>query len=196
MNTIRLASLTDAHSMLEIYSPYILNTAFTFETEVPTVEIFAKRILAYLEDWPWLVCEIDGTPAGYAYATRYRERAAYQWCVESSVYVHDNYQQRGVASALYAALFEILKHQGCRNVYAGITLPNDKSLGFHKRFGFTHFADYDHVGYKLGKWNTVSWCRLQLNNYSDDPDAPLKFPVVEQSFLKKVCYEKSTMIKE
>jgi phosphinothricin acetyltransferase len=195
MNTIRLARPSDAISILAIYTPYILNTSFTFETEVPTAEAFAQRIISCLEDWPWLVCEIDGAVAGYVYATRHRERAAYQWCVESSVYVHDNFQQRGVATALYAALFEILKYQGCRNVYAGITLPNDRSVAFHKRFGFTWFADYKNVGYKLRQWNTVSWWQLQLNDYSDNPVAPVKFPFIDQVFLENVFHAKSKMIK-
>jgi L-amino acid N-acyltransferase YncA len=195
MNTIRLARPSDAISILDIYAPYILNTSFTFETEVPPNEAFAKRIISYLEDWPWLVCEIDGVLAGYAYATRHRERAAYQWCVESSVYVRDNFQQKGVAGTLYNALFEILKYQGCRNVYAGITLPNDKSVAFHKKFGFTWIADYKDVGYKLGKWNTVSWWQLQLNDYSENPVAPMKFPLIDHSFLKNVFTERSKMIK-
>jgi L-amino acid N-acyltransferase YncA len=186
MRTIRLARPSDAMSILGIYTPYILNTSFTFETEVPATEAFAQRIVSYLKDWPWLVCEIDGLPAGYAYASRHRERAAYQWCVESSVYVHDNFQQKGVAGALYTALFEILQYQGCRNVYAGIALPNDKSVAFHKRFGFTWLADYKDVGYKLHKWNTVSWWQLQLNEYSEDPVAPIKLPLVNGSFLERV----------
>ena len=110
------------------------------------------------------------------------------------MYVHDNFQQRGAARALYDALFEILKYQGYRNVYAGITLPNDKSVAFHKRFGFTWFADYKNVGYKLGHWNTVSWWQLQLNDYSDNPVAPLKFSFIDHAFLD-VFYEKSKMIK-
>src|SRR5450432_329509 len=195
MNTIRLARPSDAGSILAIYTPYILNTSFTFETEPPTNEAFAQRIISYLGDWPWLVCEIDGMVAGYAYATRHRERAAYQWCVESSVYVHDKFQQKGIAGTLYTALFEILKYQGCRNVYAGITLPNDKSVAFHKRFGFTGFADYKNVVYKLGQWNTVSWWQLQLNDYSDNPVAPLKFALIDRSFLENVLFEKSKMIK-
>ena len=142
------------------------------------------------------MCEIDGVVAGYAYATRHRERAAYQWCVESSVYVHDDFQQKGVAGALYTALFEILKYQGCRNVYAGITLPNDKSVVFHKKFGFTWFADYENVGYKLDQWNTVSWWQLQLNDYSENPVAPVKLPLVGSSFLENVFIEQSKMIKE
>lgn len=186
MNTIRLAKPADASPVLAIYTPYILNTAFTFETEVPSIENFEHRIISYQEDWPWLVYESEGVIAGYAYATKHRERAAYQWCVESSVYVHDNFQQKGIAKALYTALFKILKYQGCRNVYAGITLPNDKSVNFHKAFGFTKIADYTNIGYKLNKWNTVSWWQLQLNDYSDDLHAPLKFHEVENSFLHTI----------
>ena len=83
-------------------------------------------------------------------------------------------------------MFKILQHQGCRNVYAGITLPNDKSVAFHKGFGFTWLADYGNIGYKLEKWNTVSWWQLQLNDYSDDPAAPIKFPDVETSYLNTI----------
>jgi len=195
MPTIRLAIPSDAPAILGIYGPFILNTSFTFETEVPGSEIFAKRIMSYLADWPWLVCEIGGELAGYAYATRHRERAAYQWCVESSVYVRDNYGQKGVAGALYAALFDILTFQGCRNVYAGITLPNDKSVAFHKKFGFTPFAEYKNVGYKLGRWSTVSWWQLRIGEYSDNPAAPLKFPEVDPVFLEKVFNKSCGMIK-
>lgn len=186
MNIIRLAKPSDASAVLEIYAPYILNTSFTFETEIPSLQNFEHRIDSYQENWPWLVCEVDGIIAGYSYATKHRERAAYQWCVESSVYVRDNYQQKGIASLLYTTLFKILKYQGCRNVYAGITLPNDKSVSFHTKFGFTRIADYKNIGYKLGKWNTVSWWELQLNEYLDNPSAPLKLKEVDTSFLDEV----------
>jgi phosphinothricin acetyltransferase len=186
MKTIRLAKPADASSILNIYIPFIINSAITFETEVPSTDAFAQRIITYQENWPWLVYETEGVIAGYAYATKHRERAAYQWCVESSVYVNNDYQQRGIAKALYTTLFEILQYQGCRNVYAGITLPNDKSVGFHKGFGFSWLADYTNIGYKLNKWNTVSWWQLQLNDYSDDPVAPVKFPEVDAEFLEMV----------
>ena len=171
MNTIRLANPSDASAILDIYAPYILNTSLTFETEVPTIEAFSKRINLYMENYPWLVCEIDGLVAGYAYATQYRERAAYQWCTESSVYIHDQFQQKGIARALYSALFEILKYQGFRTVYAVINLPNIKSVAFHEKCGFSWFADYKNVGYKLGQWKTVRWWQWQLNDYCDDPAA-------------------------
>jgi L-amino acid N-acyltransferase YncA len=186
MKIIRLAKPTDADAVLAIYAPYIINTAFTFEIEVPSTEIFAQRIMDYQENWPWLVYETDGFIAGYTYATKHRERVAYQWCVESSVYVHNDFQHIGIAKTLYNSLFEILKYQGCRNVYAGITLPNDKSVSFHKTFGFIWIADYKNIGYKLNKWNTVSWWQLQLNEYSDDPIAPIKFPEVDNSVLDAI----------
>ena len=103
MKSIRLAKPADAAAVLAIYAPYILDTAFTFETEVPSIEAFAQRIISYQENWPWLVYETNGFIAGYTYATKHRERAAYQWCVESSVYVHNNFKQKGIAKALYNA---------------------------------------------------------------------------------------------
>lgn len=186
MTVLRLATTTDAKGILDIYAPYIENTSFTFETEVPSVEEFAERIKTYLLNWPWLVCEIDGVIAGYAYATRHRERTAYQWCVESSVYIHDDFQQKGIARALYTALFEILKKQGFRNVYAVINLPNDKSVTFHESCGFQYFATYENVGYKLGKWKNVGWWKLSINEYGDDPAAPIKFSDMNKDLLPDI----------
>ncbi|MEO6288669.1 MAG: N-acetyltransferase family protein [Ginsengibacter sp.] len=175
MDTIRIAQHRDAAQILEIYAPYITDTSFTFETLVPSTKAFSQRILAYLENCPWLVCEADGVIAGYAYATRHRERIAYQWCVESSVYIHNDFIKKGVATALYEALFKILKYQGFRNLYAVINLPNDNSVAFHEKCGFTWFADYKNVGYKLGKWKTVGWWLKQLNDYTSEPSAPTPF---------------------
>lgn len=180
---IRLAKPTDAPAILEIYAPYIENTSFTFETEVPSIEEFAKRIETYLINWPWLVCEIEGKIAGYAYATKYRERTAYQWCVESSIYIHDDYLKRNAGTALYTALFDILKRQGFRNVYAVINLPNDRSVAFHEKCGFKYFATYEQVGYKLGKWKNVGWWRLILNDFGMEPEAPVKFSEMDSDFL-------------
>ncbi len=186
MNRIHLATAADASAMLEIYKPFITDTAVTFETDVPSISSFEQRIQTYMNTWPWLVYESDREVAGYAYATSHRERAAYQWCVESSVYVHAGFQKRGIATLLYNALFKILRYQGFINVYAGITLPNEKSVAFHKSFGFTHFADYKNIGYKLGKWHTVGWWELQLNDYAPRPHDPEKLPQVDSSFLKQV----------
>jgi phosphinothricin acetyltransferase len=183
MVSIRLATPSDAKGILNIYAPYIENTSFTFETDIPSVEEFSERIRSYLLNWPWLVCEIDGVIAGYAYATRHRERKAYQWSVECSVYIHDDFQKKGIASALYNVLFKILKRQGFRNVYAVINLPNDKSVAFHESMGFVYFTTYEKVGYKLGKWKNVGWWRLILNEFDDEPDAPVLFSEMNKEFL-------------
>jgi L-amino acid N-acyltransferase YncA len=172
---IRIAKPADAGAILDIYAPYVRDTSITFETEVPSVSDFEKRIQKYLENWPWLLYEINGRIAGYAYASRYRERVAYQWSIECSVYIHDDHLRSGIASALYSRLFSILKIQGFTTVYAVINLPNDPSVALHESIGFTHFATYEKVGYKLGRWKNVGWWQLQLNEYLQEPPAPIKF---------------------
>lgn len=194
MNLIRLATPGDAAGILAIYAPYIQNTSFTFETEVPSVEEFAERIRTYLLNWPWLVCEVDGAIAGYAYATRHRDRTAYQWCTESSVYIHDDFQKAGIGKALYTALFEILKRQGFNNVYAVINLPNERSVAFHENTGFSYFATYEKVGYKLGKWKNVGWWKLSLNEYGDEPAAPVKFSEMDKIFLPALFTNAATLL--
>ena len=181
---IRQANPTDAVAILAIYAPYIRNTSITFETGVPAVADFANRIHSYLQNWPWLVYETDGQILGYTYASRYRERVAYQWGVECSVYVHDDHHRRGIAKALYAALFSILKAQRFTKVYAVINLPNIQSVTFHENMGFKYFATYEKVGYKLGKWKDVGWWQLQLNEYSDEPATPIRFTALDNEILR------------
>jgi phosphinothricin acetyltransferase len=150
------------------------------------VESFSQRIGTYLESRPWLVCETEGRIAGYAYAGRHRERACYQWSTESSVYVHDAFMGNGIAGTLYKALLEILKYQGFRNVYAVINLPNDRSVRFHEKHGFTWFADYRNVGYKLGLWKTVGWWQRNINDYSDHPAPPLELRNIDPALLDQL----------
>jgi phosphinothricin acetyltransferase len=195
MALIRIATDADASSILDIYAPYIQNTSYTFETDVPTINSFKERINSYLQNWPWLVCEINGVIAGYAYAGRHRERIAYQWSIESSVYVHDDYQQAGVGNGLYTALIQILKTQGYRNLYAVINLPNDKSVFFHEKLGFEYFATYKNVGYKLGKWKNVGWWQLQLNEYSYEPSPPIKFSEMDKNNIDELLQLASKHVK-
>lgn len=183
---IRIAKPPDAAPILEIYAPFIKQTSITFETEVPAVADFANRINAYLENWPWLVYEKNGQVIGYAYASRYRERKAYQWGVECSVYIHNDHYRKGIARALYTKLFAILKLQGFTTVYAVINLPNDQSVALHESMGFRHFATYEKVGYKLGKWKNVGWWQLQLNDYLHEPAAPLKFSAISITLLEEL----------
>ena len=192
---IRVATENDAEGILCIYRPYIENTSFTFETEVPSPDAFKERINTYLINFPWLVCEINNVIAGYAYGGKHRERTAYQWCVESSIYIHDDFQKSGIGKALYLALIEILRKQGFRNVYAVINLPNDNSVKFHESCGFEYFATYEKVGYKLGKWKNVGWWKLSINEYGDKPAAPIKFSELNKYFLPALFSEKSKLIR-
>ena len=194
MIKLRLAKPADSGDILAIYAPYIEKTSFTFETDVPSPEAFAERISSYLESWPWLVCEVDGVIAGYAYAARYRERVAYQWSVESSVYIHDDHQRKGIARILYSALFKILKRQGFRNVYAVINLPNEKSVAFHESLGFSYFATYEQVGYKLGQWKNVGWWRLIVNEFGQEPAAPVLFSLLDKEFLLSLFKQQTTSL--
>ncbi len=182
----RVARTEDADQILAIYSPYIENTSYTFEADIPSVGEFAERIGHYLENWPWLVCEVGGMIAGYAYASRYRERTGYQWCAECSIYIHDNFRQQGIGRQLYNQLIAILKQQGFRNLYAVINTPNDASVSFHESCGFQFFAMYENVGWKLGKWKNVGWWRLILNEYDDVPSPPILFTSLNKDFFREI----------
>jgi L-amino acid N-acyltransferase YncA len=175
MVEIRVAIASDAKEIRDIYAPNIIHTAYTFETEVPSVAEFEQRIKKYTEKFPWLVCLVNGKIAGYVYATSHRDREAYQWTCESSVYIHDDFKGKGIGKRLYAVLFELLKQEGYKTIYAGITLPNDASVLLHEKCGFKHFATYENVGYKLGAWQKVGWWKLQINDYDQKPSPPLKF---------------------
>ena len=172
-NNIRLATEADAPQILSIYTPYITDTSVTFETEVPPVEEIVGRMVERHPHLPWLVCEIDGVTAGYAYASPYRARAAYRWGVESSVYIHCDYRRRRIGRALYQSLFAILKLQEYRMVFAGVTHPNPESEAFHISFGFQHIGTFRAAGYKLGAWHDVGWWQFALGPTDTEP-APTK----------------------
>jgi phosphinothricin acetyltransferase len=196
MSLIRIATGDDAAPILDIYAPYIANTSYTFETEIPSIDSFRERIITYLQTWPWLVCEINGIVAGYAYASKHRERIAYQWSTECSVYIHDDFQRAGVAMALYTALIDILKYQDFRNLYAVINLPNDKSVRFHEKMSFKYFATYENVGYKLGRWKNVGWWQLKLNEYTNEPSPPRKFCEMEQGVIDEILQSAGRRLKK
>ena len=162
---IRPATLEDATAILEIYSPYIKNTGITFETEVPTIEEFTERIRDIKSKFPYLVCEIDGKVAGYTYASKHREKSAYKYSVEVSIYVDLNYHRKGIGKALFTNLFEALETYNYYTAYSGITLPNEKSIGLHKAFGFHEIGTYHNVGYKNGRWHDVVWLEKPLKEY-------------------------------
>lgn len=159
---IRPATPQDAADIPAIYRPVVEKTPISFETEAPSRDAIRRRIRATVRERPWLVCDLDGDVAGYAYASPHRSREAYRWSVDASVYVVPAFRRRGVARALYTALFGALRVQGYVNVYAGTTLPNPASVALHESFGFQPVGTYRGVGYKLGAWHDVAWWQLRL----------------------------------
>jgi len=180
-SVIRPADETDAARILSIYSPIVTDTAISFEVAPPTVEEMRTRISSTLARLPWLVCTEAEELLGYAYASQHRQRAAYQWSVDVSVYVRAEVQRRGVGRRLYGSLFEILRSQGYYSAFAGITLPNDASVGLHTRLGFEPVGVYRRVGYKLGRWHDVSWWQLALRASGDVPAPPRAFATLGDS---------------
>ncbi|MFL5291268.1 MAG: arsinothricin resistance N-acetyltransferase ArsN1 family B [Myxococcales bacterium] len=169
---IRPASAADAEAIAAIYRPIVLDTAISFETVPPGPAEMERRIAAALEIAPWLVYEEQGKVGGYAYGSRHRERAAYQWSVDVSVYVDGAFRRRGIGSALYKALFPLLRLQGFFAAHAGITLPNAGSVGLHESLGFVRVGVYRSVGYKLGAWHDVGWWQLSLRDRVPEPPPP------------------------
>jgi phosphinothricin acetyltransferase len=170
---VRLGQSQDGAAVAEIYRPAVTERATSFELEAPDAAEMSRRIASCLTKLPWLVGWRDGEVLGYAYASPHRSRAAYQWSVEVSAYVDPKVQRRGVGRALYEALFRVLVLQGFRNAYAGITLPNEASVGFHRRLGFTDVGIYRNVGFKHGRWHDVMWLERALAPHDEIPAPPI-----------------------
>lgn len=169
---IRKATANDAQALLDIYAPYVEQTAITFEYDVPTLEDFRNRIITISKGYPYIVGEEDGSIVGYAYAHQFSERAAYQWSVETAIYLDLSVRHRGLGRQLYGKLEEMLKAQGILNMNACITfmekadeyLPLD-SIHFHESMGFTRCAHFHKSGYKFGKWYDVIWMEKMLGHH-------------------------------
>jgi L-amino acid N-acyltransferase YncA len=173
MATHRLATSDDAAAIAAIYAPHVLGSATSFELEPPDAAEMARRLAAVLAHAPWLVaCDGDAV-LGYAYASRHRDRAAYQWSVDVSVYIGGDQRRRGIGGALYRSLFALLRLQGFYSAHAGITLPNAASVGIHEALGFRPIGIYRAVGFKLGAWHDVGWWQLPLRDRSGTPAPPL-----------------------
>lgn len=160
--SIRLAQPADAAAICAIYNHYIETTAISFETETVAVDTMAARIAEVQAQFPWLVFEQEGVLLGYAYASKWKPRAAYSQSVESSVYLHRDAAGRGIGKQLYTRLFALLKAQGVHLVIGGIALPNAASVGLHESVGFTKCAHFSEVGRKFGRWVDVGYWQLNL----------------------------------
>lgn len=177
---IRVATPSDAAAVRDIYAPFCESSSVTFEATPPTEAELAERIASTLERHPWLVCERGTDVAGYAYASPLRDRRAYQWVVELSVYVAASARRSGVGEALYESLFAVLERQGIRDVYAVTALPNPVSVAFHERLGFERMVTFPAMGYVEDEWHDVAWWRRSLAEKSEEPDPPRPFPAVRE----------------
>jgi phosphinothricin acetyltransferase len=169
---IRLAGPGDAAQVAAIYAPHVTGASTSFEYVPPDAAEMASRIASTLAYAPYLVLETGGEVRGFAYASKHRERAAYQWSVDVSVYVRQDAQRRGVGRALYESLFALLRLQGFYAAHAGITLPNPASVGLHEALGFRPVGVYRSVGFKRGAWHDVGWWQLPLRERAGTPDPP------------------------
>jgi L-amino acid N-acyltransferase YncA len=168
---IRIARAEDAHAIHAIYAPTITDTAITFETELPGADAMRQRILTRLQQYPWLVWEENGQVLAYAYATRFRERAAYDWIAETSIYVHMDARRRGIARRLYEVLMDVMRLQGINQAVGVITMPGAVSVALHEALGFTPAGVWHKAGYKLGQWWDVGVWQKELQPPANPPVA-------------------------
>lgn len=178
---IRMAVPEDAEALLAIYAPFVTDTAISFEYEVPSVEEFRQRIIIKLEKFPYLVALYDGKPVGYAYASTFIPRPAYDWSVEATVYIKEDYTGLEIGRKLYEKLEELLLEQNIYNVNACIAFVEhedpyvtNRSMEFHEHMGYHLVGKFTNSGYKFGRWYDMIWMEKILKPHPPNPE-PVKF---------------------
>jgi L-amino acid N-acyltransferase YncA len=165
-------AVRDAAACAAIYAPYVRDTVISLEERAPTPAEFAERIDRVTPTHPWLIAEDGDKLLGYAYGARHRERASYRWAADVTVYLAPQHHRRGIGRALYETLLALLAEQGYRIACAGVTLPNDASVGLHEALGFEPVGVYRNIGWKFGAWRDVGWWQLALGSPLDANDQP------------------------
>lgn len=175
--TIRMAVAEDAPALLDIYRPYVEHTAITFEYDVPSTKEFASRILRTLQRYPFLIALCGGIAVGYAYASPFKERAAYDWAVETSIYIRKDYSGRGYGKALYDILERLLKAQNILNLNACIAYTahtdeylDNHSADFHAHLGYHPVGTFHECGYKFGRWYDIVWMEKMIGAHTVAPE--------------------------
>jgi L-amino acid N-acyltransferase YncA len=169
---IRDATESDAAACAAIYGPYVRDTCISFEVDVPTTAEMARRIASAVDRHAWLVLEDAGRVIGYAYGHPFKQRAAYRWSCETSIYLEVGRRRTGGGRALYETLLGRLADRGYRRVFAGMTLPNDASAGIHRALGFEPVGVYRKVGWKQGAWHDVAWMQKTIGTDEQPPVEP------------------------
>lgn len=179
---IRAADTKDAEELLDIYAPYVKNTAITFEYEVPSIEEFRERIRRTLKKYPYLIAGLNGESVGYAYASAFHERAAYNWAAEVSIYVKQEKKGLGIGGRLYERLEQILGRQGILNLNACIAWPQEEdeyltrdSVNFHRHLGYQWVGEFHQCGYKFNRWYNMVWMEKQLGVHLEHQPAVRTF---------------------
>ena len=187
---IRLATRADVPAILNIYAPYIRETAITFEYEVPEISEFENRFDSIAAKYPWIVWEEEGKILGYAYADAAFARRAYAWDADLSIYLDKDARGRGVGSRLYGCLEEMLRNLGYCTLYAIITGANEPSRRFHEKRGYVCEGVLKNTGFKLGRWYDVAWYALHLRDAMDPGNAPEAFVCTKEDFELMARYSK------
>jgi L-amino acid N-acyltransferase YncA len=170
---IRLGATKDCGQIAAIYAPIVEQTHISFESVPPGADEMARRMASALQNHVWLVAEKNGRIDGYAYASRYREKPAYAWSTETTIYVRDGARGTRVGSTLYRALLRVLKAQNYRRAFAGIALPNEGSVALHEAVGFTRVGVNPEAGFKFDRWHDLGWWSIQLNDAKGPPPSPV-----------------------
>ena len=184
--TLRVATVDDAAALLNIYAPYVTDTAITFEYDVPELDDFKGRIEHTLKKYPYFVAVCAGQIVGYAYASPFHPRAAYGWSAEASIYVRRDMKRMGLGRTLYSALEDALKAQGILNINACIACPEiddeyltRNSIGFHEHLGYRMVGEFHKCGYKFGRWYNMVWMEKMLGEHVSGQMAVKRFDEVK-----------------
>lgn len=194
-STLEFANTDDAVAILKIYDYYVKETIVTFECETPSISEFQDRILKIASFYPYLVCRDRGEIVGYSYAHRHKERAAYQWNAELSVYVDRRFQRCGIGKALYTALIGLLRLQNIQNVYGGVALPNPNSENLHGHLGFTKLGIYRETGYKFDAWHDVAWFEKAIGDHRNKPKAVVPISEIGKEARNEIISGSSSLIR-
>ncbi len=181
---VRIANLDDAEAIQKIYAPYVEETPITFEIDTPTVEDIRDRIEEVEKTYPFLVAELDHVIVGYAYATEFKGRAAYDHSVEVSIYVDREQKRNGIGTKLYYVLEDFLHDMGYTNANACISVSprmtdavqRTESTRFHRKSGYNLVGKFHKVGYKFGKWYDIVWMEKKIGDHSTEPSPIVNFP--------------------